>query len=298
MPIKEHKPYITFIIPTYNSSSYIGETLSSIIDASRGLFYEVLIVDDCSDDIPYLKKAVAHYPRTRIIIKDQKSNASHSRAIGAALSRTPLIHFLDSDDELIANTLQRKIDLINKTGADFIISNFFEGHNKVINNFPSGILISGNGRDFLFSQGNDVRSSTILIRKESFRDFTFDPTLRKHQDWGFFIAALDRGLTFAFYDECSVRMNIERDGRMSNKINVNASRDFLDKYNLNETQKSNFALRHIKSAIRNRDIEAFEYYSSLLSLSGSGAKPALIKLASHRLLKHLTYMGLCAIYGK
>ena len=90
---------VSVIMPTYNCSKYILESLDSVI-AQTVTDWEVQIVDDCSTDDtaevlkPYLKK----YPNMHYYILPQNGGPAVARTEAIRRATGKYIAFLDSDD--------------------------------------------------------------------------------------------------------------------------------------------------------------------------------------------------------
>ncbi|MXL86636.1 glycosyltransferase, partial [Klebsiella pneumoniae] len=53
--------FISVVIPTYNSSRYIVDTILSISDYYPEEKLDVILVDDCSEDIQDLKRLITQF---------------------------------------------------------------------------------------------------------------------------------------------------------------------------------------------------------------------------------------------
>ena len=96
-------PEVSVVIPTFNRAAMVVEAVESVL-AQDGVDFQLIVVDDGStDDTPSrlqrLSSAV-HYHR------QPRTGVSASRNRGVALSRAPLIAFLDSDDLWLPGKLQ------------------------------------------------------------------------------------------------------------------------------------------------------------------------------------------------
>lgn len=108
-------PKVSICIPTYNRKGYLKETLESAF-AQTYKDYEVVVVDDGSTD------------GTPEMIKDAGYNVRYCwvKHIGQAAARNKLIElargqylmFIDSDDLLFPDTVQRLMDAIDYYGSD------------------------------------------------------------------------------------------------------------------------------------------------------------------------------------
>ena len=133
------KDLVSIIMPSWNTSEYIGQSIQSIIDQTYKN-WELIIVDDCSTDCT--NKVVGEFNDSRI--KYFKNNEN----IGAALTRNKALRmakgewiaFLDSDDLWNPLKLEKQLK--------FMIENniYFSYHNyeKIDENSkPIGILVTG-----------------------------------------------------------------------------------------------------------------------------------------------------------
>jgi len=253
---------ISIIIPTYNSSPFIKKALDSVIcNISSNYIYEVLIIDDCSDDLVQLEKIVASIPNTKIIKKKEKSNAAHSRNIGLKKSTGNYIFFLDSDDNYLSQAFEHRIKLHQRHRAGICFGTF------LTNDAPNELSIyhSGSMLDYLFLEKGDARTSTISICREYYKNTDFDNKQNKHQDWGFLIRA-EQNAEVIYFDQTPI-VNIDEStntSRMSARLNLNASSYFIERYKLSANHMCMFVRRHATLCIKNSDDEAAKTFRKLL----------------------------------
>lgn len=111
------KKMITIIIPTYNRSEFIQQTLESVRNQTF-TNWECLIIDDQSSDNSY--EIVKNYTYIDNRFKyfkrpsNRNSGASSCRNIGLEHAKGEYIQFLDSDDVMDLNKLECQIKLINE----------------------------------------------------------------------------------------------------------------------------------------------------------------------------------------
>ncbi len=104
------KPSISIIIPAYNAQEYIRECLESVL-AQTFTDFEVIVVNDGSTDstLEIANEFAAKDARIRILSqKNQGVSYARNKAIEA--SNSEWVTFLDSDDTLPSNGLQRLYD--------------------------------------------------------------------------------------------------------------------------------------------------------------------------------------------
>lgn len=92
-------PKLSFIIPTYNAESTIQQCLKSIEEASKYLSYEIIIVDDQSDDdtLKTIAQYASQHKKIRIY-QIQHSGVSTARNYGIQKAQGEFIMFVDADD--------------------------------------------------------------------------------------------------------------------------------------------------------------------------------------------------------
>ena len=92
---------ISVIIPNYNGGRTIGQCLEAVFasDFSR---FEVIVVDDCSDDGSV--GIISRFP-CRLIKLGRRSGASKARNEGARQSRGEILFFIDADCLMMPHTL-------------------------------------------------------------------------------------------------------------------------------------------------------------------------------------------------
>jgi glycosyltransferase involved in cell wall biosynthesis len=114
---KDMNPLISVIIPNRNGSAFIGKCLEAAF-SSRHNSYEVLVVDDCSDDdsVAIIQK----FP-CRLIRLRQHGGASGARNIGAEESRGKILFFTDADCLLLPDTLSLAEKTLSVQGPGTIV---------------------------------------------------------------------------------------------------------------------------------------------------------------------------------
>ena len=101
---------ISIIVPVYNTDfALLNRCLDSILNQTYDCF-ECILVDDCSPDMSMdiAKGIIAHYigPISfRIITNSENQGLSCSRNNGLRIAKGEFVFFLDSDDNLMANSL-------------------------------------------------------------------------------------------------------------------------------------------------------------------------------------------------
>ena len=114
-------PAISVVLPTYNVENYIARALDSLINQTYTDF-EVIVVDDCSNDksIKIAEDYALKDDRIKIINNSKNLGTYHARRVGVEHAIGDYIFFLDPDDELKLNTFQQLQITINKKETDIV----------------------------------------------------------------------------------------------------------------------------------------------------------------------------------
>lgn len=116
------KHRISIIIPVYNAEEYLDRCLESVFEQSF-TSYEVILVDDGSTDSSPLicDRYSATDPRFRTVHK-KNGGVSSARNAGIDLAKGEYLMFLDSDDALLPDALERMME--NVAGEDMVLGGY------------------------------------------------------------------------------------------------------------------------------------------------------------------------------
>lgn len=112
---------ISIIVPIYNVQDFLAECINSLL-AQNHDNYEILLIDDGSTDN---STAIAteyqnNYPALCILFQKPNGGLSDARNFGIEQASGDYLMFVDSDDFLAKDTLDKLHDEINRSNADII----------------------------------------------------------------------------------------------------------------------------------------------------------------------------------
>lgn len=119
MPVK-----VSVIVPVYNPGPYIEDCLASLLRQSLPPDeYEVIFVDDGSTDATpaLLDAAAAEDPRIRVVHQENSGWAGKPRNVGIDVSRGEYVMFVDNDDHLGDEALERMYAYGVANAADVVV---------------------------------------------------------------------------------------------------------------------------------------------------------------------------------
>ncbi|MCX5418447.1 glycosyltransferase family 2 protein [Streptomyces sp. NBC_00078] len=119
MPVK-----VSVIVPVYNPGPYIEDCVTSLLKQSLPRDeYEVIFVDDGStDQAPArLDALAAEEPRVRVFHQENSGWSGKPRNVGIAASQGEYVMFVDNDDHLGVEALERMYEYGVANGADVVV---------------------------------------------------------------------------------------------------------------------------------------------------------------------------------
>ncbi len=187
-------PLVSVILPVYNVEHYLVECLDSVL-AQTYENYELIAVNDGSTDQSYA--LLLRYQEkfgNKLIIVDQ-ANAGLSAARNSGLERVngEFVYFLDSDDWILNNTLEKCVKIFTTKQSDLIIFNasaFCDGMSEdtldkynYTRDLPQEEYQNGTSafNDSLFKGTYVVQSCCYMYRFSQFSKLRFIPGIL-HED--------------------------------------------------------------------------------------------------------------------
>ncbi len=185
----------SIIIPVFNAERSLEKCLDSIQSQTYGDF-EVLMIDDGSTDNSFsiCESYAESDPRFRLL-HQENSGPSAARNRGLREARGRCICFVDSDDYVLPDYLEKLADKAESSGAEIIFFGYHdvdrEGNIKKTNLPPEGL--SGAALVFALSE-RDMFGYTWIkcFSRESIGDVLFPEDMSLFEDEVFTCAVLEK----------------------------------------------------------------------------------------------------------
>lgn len=188
----DSSPLISIIIPMYNTSKFIKQTVESILAQTYSNF-EVIIVDDGSTDngAEVVKALMPKDSRIKYIYQsNQGVSAARNNAIEN--SQGEYLAFLDSDDLWLPNKLKKQVNRIISTGMDACYCGYqyfcddIRGKTFPKRYFEGKILLE------VIKEKVSVWTSTVVVKRSIVinNSITFKSGLNWAEDMDFFYRLL------------------------------------------------------------------------------------------------------------
>jgi len=115
---------ISVIIPAYNVNQYIDKCISSVVNQTEKNL-EIIIINDGSNDGTDLKcQQWADMDKRIILINQSNQGQGSARNVGVMNACGDYILFLDADDYLDTNAVEKLSENLKITNADIIIFDY------------------------------------------------------------------------------------------------------------------------------------------------------------------------------
>ncbi|WP_293678612.1 glycosyltransferase [uncultured Phenylobacterium sp.] len=108
-------PLVSVVLPTYNRARTLPRAIHSVLNQGYSNI-ELIVVDDASTDDTDALMASLHDPRIRYIKMEKNRGQCAARNIGLQAATGEFIAYQDSDDEWLADKLQRQMDAVLTAG--------------------------------------------------------------------------------------------------------------------------------------------------------------------------------------
>ena len=111
---------ISVVIPVYKVEKYIEQCVNSILSQSYSDL-EIILVDDGSPDgCPEICDYYSKLDKRVKVIHKKNGGLSDARNVGIDIAKGDEICFIDSDDFITNNMLERLLDIMTETGAEIV----------------------------------------------------------------------------------------------------------------------------------------------------------------------------------
>jgi glycosyltransferase involved in cell wall biosynthesis len=110
---------VSIVIPAFNAAPWIGKTIESAL-AQTWPHIEVFVVNDGSTDDTMSIARQYESERLRVITQSN-AGASAARNTGLSAATGDYIQFLDADDLLATDKIERQMNLASTIGSDFAL---------------------------------------------------------------------------------------------------------------------------------------------------------------------------------
>ena len=280
-------PKVSIIISIYNIENYVKKSIGSVIGQTEHDI-EIILVDDGSTDLSgkICDEYAAMDSRIKVIHKEN-GGLSSARNAGTGAATSEFIMFLDGDDYLRADAVERCLETMRQYPSDFIqflYQEVNEGEEPIMN-APTGEIYQAHTQRELFENlyrlgGVAASGVTKFMRRELALRFPFENI--RHEDEMWCTRAFQNNLTVTYIPD-ELYYYVMRKGSI---IHSGFNRKKLDLFTVSEARiKALHSLGY-------DDIASFEFrklFGTILTLyreaKAAGDKEAL-RMIREKFVQH------------
>ena len=255
---------ISIVIPFYNVGDYMRKTIRSLESQTYKKF-EVIFINDGSTDnsLEVLEDELSRTSFKYEIINKKNGGVSSARNIGIDLSNGEFVYFLDADDYLFEETLEKVVEMFTSEKCDIV---FFKYRRVDENGEPvwhynemfKNPLKVEKGMEILKKYINIevfIYNCSIVYSKKAIDDLYYNENRSMGEDQEFIIKALYGAKKVGFIDSELINYLV-RAGSATNSIFTMKMLEPIDLFNslYHEYKDENEELKIILSKRRSREV--------------------------------------------
>jgi glycosyltransferase involved in cell wall biosynthesis len=189
---------VSVVMPVFNTASFVGEAIESVLSQDGGTVLELIVVDDGSTDGS--AELVTKFDGVRLLRHRQNRGIGAARNTGVREAKGQFLAFLDADDLWPQGSLNARMAVLDADPeCDAVAGRVIQFGAGRPDPEPESGFLAGN----------------VLIRREAFdRAGEFDETLRVGEFIDWYARAVDAGLGFRQIETLSLRRRIHGSNTM------------------------------------------------------------------------------------
>ena len=200
----ENKDYglVSIVMPNFNGSKYLQETIDSVI-AQTYKNWELLLVDDCSTDNSIEIARSYGDDRIRILQNEKNGGAAVSRNHALREARGRWIAFLDSDDVWRSEKLERQIKFMVENNYGFSYTKY---SHMSEDSSPLGVTVTGPKRIGKFKMFcyDYIGCLTVIYDAERVGLIQVDPTLKSRNDYAMWLKVCKKCVCYKLDEDLAI----------------------------------------------------------------------------------------------
>lgn len=189
---------VSVIIPLYNQKEFVSDAINSVLDQTYENI-EIIVVNDGSTDDP---GTVLDKFKDKITIINQKNTGlSGARNTGIKNSIGEYLQFLDSDDILKKEKIEKQIDFVLKEGAvlSYCEIEYIDAFGKKTSPLDIGEIKDIFPNYYLFWKKYPTPIHSLMFHRSIFNENgMFDESLKANEDRYYLSLLAIKGISFRY----------------------------------------------------------------------------------------------------
>ena len=217
------KGLVSVIIPTYNRAALLEIALQSIIDQTYRPIECIVVDDGSTDSTAELMRKYEEYSSGQLVIKyitQENAGSQVARNTGTKASTGEFIQYLDSDDLLYSEKLERQVVYLTQNPAcDGVFGDWSKGlpnENELVKGYVSDDMITQMLIDRCIANFSFLMRCSIVAKTG-----IWDPAIRRNQEIDFHIRGLLAGARFHYQPGNTGLWRLHTSERIANTTGLN-----------------------------------------------------------------------------
>lgn len=207
---------ITVVVPFYNRAAFFERLIQSV-EAQSLRVDKLLIVDNGSrfNEISYIWPIILKSTLNVVLVSTMKSgNANFARNLGFELAEQGMVAFLDSDDWWDNCHLKESVSILKESPYSAVYSGARIYGKDTFVNYSTSVNELNNPFELIFSKlGYIAQTSSYIVKKgRDTRFVKWDESLKRHQDFDFFLSLFYFGGGWDYSPKVTVNIDWEAGG--------------------------------------------------------------------------------------
>ena len=233
--IKMHNKKVSIIVPVYNVERYVEKCIRSILDQSYQNI-EIIIVDDGSTDDSYnvCTDLREESPDKIKLFKKENGGLSSARNFGLLRAQGEYISFVDSDDIVSQDFIEKLVFLLEETGSSISCCQVAKFNNEKKPKFTHKVKYSEyNAKkaiELLVTNKIPSHACNKLYAASLFQNIEF-PIDRNYEDIFIMYKIFKDAKKVALYNNAKLYGYLQRKGSITGSIDSKSLDDYIDAIN-------------------------------------------------------------------
>lgn len=219
-------PLVSIIVPVYNVERYIHRAVESILNQSYRNIEIILVDDGSSDNCPQICDEYALKDKRIKVIHKKNGGLSDARNVGINIIKGEYITFVDSDDYIAANAIERFLQEMQAQNVDAICCGFsiIDSNGEIYDCCRCEKNIQYTGTDTAKRLIQDLYPYNFawakLYKKKLFDNIRF-PTGRLYEDAATIYKIISKANAVYFMTDCLYYYERGREGNITSELKSN-----------------------------------------------------------------------------
>lgn len=186
---------VSVIIPAYNAERFLADAVESVLNQTWRDFQLIIVNDGSTDATESVAQRFGAGDSRITIVSKPNGGLSSARNAGLAAASGEAICFLDADDILLPDKLQRQMAFLDRfPGCDLVFSDYYVADGDLTPIWLETVRPPlATMQEYLLYRNGFAPMCPLLRSRLVAATGRFDETLRAAEDWDYWIRAAQHG---------------------------------------------------------------------------------------------------------